>query len=278
MAPRTRYRSVALRDHQSQPAQWLQPRSPRSPAASARLGFCVAKVGKGTREYYLMYEMIGPKPQLRRGKLLRAPWLGNWEILRSDSYSAISNPKKMFLLKRAIVEREDKIQAVRATAPLLKDWLQTYHRLKEKVEEAFQGEPFSDRYRPDDPRNNNRFEMYLEMLKQVFEAEAGVLREWQATFSIEVGDVAASQVALQQNFLGANTVQGRRVAAKTPGGQILVLPQDVTPDDIAMAQFEKQKGREYDLALMNDFKLREPGKITAQEESEDKPEKREKTH
>jgi hypothetical protein len=138
-------------------------------------GFVVAKVGKGTREYYLMLEMIGPKPQLRRGKLLRAPWLGNWEILRSDSYSSISNPQKLFLLRRAIKEREDKMQGVRATAPLLHDWIRTFHHLKEKVEAAYQGEPFSDRYRPDDPRNKNRFEMYLEMLKQVFEAEAGVL-------------------------------------------------------------------------------------------------------
>ena len=108
-------------------------------------GFVVAKVGKGTREYYLMLEMIGPKPQLGKGKLLRAPWLGNWEILRSDSYSAISNPQKMILLKRAIKEREDKMQGVRATAPLLHDWIRTFHHLKEKVEAAYQGEPFSDR-------------------------------------------------------------------------------------------------------------------------------------
>jgi hypothetical protein len=217
---------------------------------------------------YLNGTPSGAKPQLRKGKLLRAPWLGNWEILRSDSYSAVSNPQKLLLLRRAIKEREDKIQGVRATAPLLHDWIRTFHRIKERVEAAFQGEPFSERYRPDDPRNKNRFEMYLETLKQIFEAEANVLGQWRETFSIEVGDVAGSHIALQQNVLGASA-NGWKVAAQTTTGQILMLPQGVTAEHIALAQMEVEKGMRYDLDLSNEFKLGRPG--TAPHDADAKP-------
>ena len=109
----------------------------------------------------------------------------------------------------------------------------------------------------------------LEMLKQVFEAEAGVLRQWRETFSIEVGDVAASQLALQQNFLGSN-VNGP-IAARSATGQILVLPEGVTAEHIALAQMEVRKSREYDLDLVNDFQMLAPGEEAEKAEHKQKP-------
>src|SRR5439155_24616446 len=44
------------------------------------------------KDRVLMFEMIGPKPILEPGQRLRGPWLGDWQRLRANTFSNLSDP------------------------------------------------------------------------------------------------------------------------------------------------------------------------------------------
>jgi hypothetical protein len=60
-------------------------------------------------------------------------------------------------------------------------------------------------------------------------------------------------------------------AARTPTEQILLLPEGVTAEHIALAQMEVRKARQYDLDLVNDFKMLAPGAEAEEVEEKQKP-------
>ena len=134
--------------------------------------FCREKT-KGQKERELMFEMIGPRPILEPSQRLRAPWLGDWQKLRANTFSNLSDPALLLSVKRVIKERANQLDALRALAPLSVRWMQRAERLAAKVVEAFAGDPFSPRWPPDHPKNIKRCRLYISLLTEAYNLHIG---------------------------------------------------------------------------------------------------------
>src|SRR5206468_4333228 len=137
-----------------------------------------------------MFEMIGPRPILEPSQRLRAPWLGDWQKLRANTFSNLSDPALLLSVKRAIKERANQLDALRALAPLSVRWMQRAERLAGKVQEAFAGEPFSQRWAPDHPKNIKRCRLYISLLKEAYNLHIKACEAWMQSHGMSPDDTS----------------------------------------------------------------------------------------
>ena len=123
--------------------------------------FAKAKVKKESQRQ-LIYEMIGPAPETPK-EHWRVPWLGDWQKRRANGFWALDDPAKVAGIKKALKERQDALEAALAIAPLSVQQIQRWIRLTEKIDEAFNGEPFLKEFSANHPKNEARFKAYMQM-------------------------------------------------------------------------------------------------------------------
>jgi hypothetical protein len=116
--------------------------------------------------------MIGPKKiweqeaESSNGKYV-VPWLGDWHKRRQTGYWNTETREHIKGLTSAIKENVESSQAIRATAPFIVQELMRCVRLKEKIDDLFQGEPF-DGTELNPKKQGHRFKQYLSMHREVW--------------------------------------------------------------------------------------------------------------
>jgi hypothetical protein len=215
--------------------------------------FCREKT-KSQKECELMFEMIGPRPILEPGQRLRAPWLGDWQRLRANTFSNLSDPALLLSVKRAIKERANQLDALRALAPLSVRWMQRAERLAGKVQEAFAGEPFSQKWPPDHPKNIKRCRLYISLLKEAYHLHIKACEAWMRAHGINPDDPSQWAMTTQTDVPVKAMAPGYQVAACVPSKPILL--QRVTPGPIQPAHDTMARRKEHD-RLASKFALSE---------------------
>lgn len=151
----------------------------------------------------LMMEMIGPEPP----ETMRAPWLGDWEKRRASGFWEVDS-RKYKSIQQAIKERQDAIEAAKAVGPLTIPHMKRWHRLSEKIDAMFNGEPFLMNLPPDDPKNQARFKAYVEMHRIAENQEKAMWEMWMKAHGLDPSDAnawvtMASMVAARAGAAGA---------------------------------------------------------------------------
>ena len=131
------------------------------------------------------------------------------------------------MLKRAIKERTDQLEALQALAPLALRWMQRSERLAGKVDEAFAREPFSRQWPAGDPRNIRRFRTYVSFLTEAFNLHVKACEAWMRAFGINPDDPAQwAEIEAQATAGSAVVPAGYRIAAYKPSGRTILLTRE----------------------------------------------------
>lgn len=146
--------------------------------------FVKVKAKTKVEQEYLM-EMIGPRPQLKEGRQLRAPWLGDWMLRRSNGYWAPEQPEKIKSLARAVKTKLASWEAVRSAAPYLVQQMARLMRLEEQIDEAFGGQAFDLDKKPNDPENIARFNLIMEFRKKVSDQSMKLMDMWMQIHGVD---------------------------------------------------------------------------------------------
>jgi hypothetical protein len=127
-----------------------------------------AKVkGKSDSERKLIFEMIGPEPELAPGEKLRAPRLGDWESRRAKGVWDHADPATRRKIERALKERFESVDRVRRAAALVTiQEISRWEKASEQIDLAFAGKPLLPNEPPDSPRNRARSQAYFQMHMQ----------------------------------------------------------------------------------------------------------------
>ena len=133
----------------------------------------------------VLYELLGPTPEIEDNKKLRVPSLGDWDERRKMGSHNFEDLGKVRALNLAIKNHEKAVEAAREIAPLLARHIARCEKVAELIDEAFSGRPLNPELPPDDPRNKVRSDFYLKMHKQVNEQEALFFREWYRCHGLE---------------------------------------------------------------------------------------------
>jgi hypothetical protein len=112
-------------------------------------------------------------------------------------------------------------------------WIQRAERLAEKVEEAFAGEPFSRKWRAEDPRNVKRFNLYIKLLMKAFDLEVKAIRFWMQTQRIDPCNPSQWGSQTDEQAGATPVPAGYKVVGFTPT-QTLLQREEVTPEHVRM--------------------------------------------
>lgn len=208
--------------------------------------FAKAKGGKSTQKRELIYEMIGPSPENPKDKW-RVPWLGDWQKRRANCFWALDDPAKVNGIKRALKERQDALDAALAIAPLSVQQLQRWVRLTEKIDEAFNGEPFLKQYSANHPQNVARFRAYMSMQKAAARQLEAASRLWLMAHGLNPSE-PDKWLATAALAAGAGAAVGVRIGmgAGQPPNTISASP---TESDLLLARSMRAKAQLFDLRL-----------------------------
>lgn len=226
--------------------------------------FCKAKT-RVTRERELMYEIIGPKPLLEKGEILRAPWLGDWKKRRQNTFWSDEDPTKFAAIKRAFKERANKLEAMKAIGPMTIKWMERISGLADKLDESFGGSPINAKYPPDHPKNVNRMQFYLQWMQAIFLMEKKAWNAWLVSNGISPSSLAtyAEMAANGQPIPAANGLQAGN-------GQMLQLPDGLTVDHILAAHTMKKKAEMFGMDLGSEYQTIE-GEVVEEDKKNSKP-------
>lgn len=200
----------------------------------------VKAMTKNKFEKDLLWEMIGPEPP--EEAKLRAPYLGDWQKRRTNTFWSIS-PGRLESVKAAIKEREEALMAARAVSPLLLPKMARWERLSQKIDEAFNGNPFLPDLPPNHPKNIARVNEYMRLHQLADSQTYRVCDAWFKAHGLDPNDGAAWVAMLGMTAARAGAAGALAGAALAQG----TLPngQQINPWDLLMAQNMREKAEMY---------------------------------
>ena len=135
--------------------------------------------GKTRTEQELILEMIGPRPELSPGrKMLRVPWLGDWQKRRDNGFWAPKQRSHFHELAKTLREKVAGWEKIQAAAPLLLVEWAKLEREEEELMELFGGRQFDLEQSPTGDVNRKRFETYWAYKSKILERKYEVFHEF----------------------------------------------------------------------------------------------------
>lgn len=210
---------------------------------------------KDKDERNLMLKMIGPKPIGK--KLIKFPWLGDWEKRRANSW-IVDDQDKYKTIDAALSERKDKLDAMHALTPTIGTTIKMYMKMAMDVNKAFAGQIFTPKYPIQHPVNKIRMSRFLRAQERIQKLLQNAWHEWFLAYGVDPAQMqqfVAHGMALAGQIGAAGALTGvaaAQVGAVTPSGQPIYLPAEITPTDIMLAQTVRDKARLFDMDTIVD--------------------------
>lgn len=207
----------------------------------------------------LLWEMIGPEPQLDGNKhQLRVPYLGDWEKRRKNGFWCFEDHGKVKMVQEAIREKREALEATRALAPLIIARMARWKKIAEVVDARCQEIVFSEKAVT--PTEAKKLAFYLRMQEKVERVLRALDDQWMRIFGVNPNDPGAqllNMAALAGKIGAAAALTGAAANGNGNGkrttliqdGKEYELPEDVSPQSIQMAQFLKGHEETYNLPL-----------------------------
>lgn len=212
----------------------------------------------------VLWEMIGPEPELEAGRrLLRVPWLGDWDQIRRQSF--VPDTRKFAAIKETYKQRAQQLDAARAVAPLTIRQIARWENLAAQIDEAFAGQPFDLSEAPDSEKNVKRLSLYIKLQKKVLDTETQLWDSWYKAHGLNPGlpehwlnmRIMDGMPLQDPAQLGdGKTIEGQTAAPQEIGGHAIknvALPEGVSIDDLLLAKALRAKAKMYNMQLPGDL-------------------------
>ena len=188
------------------------------------IGFAREK-GKTSTEKQLLLEMLGPQPQVKDGRQLRVPWLGDWQKRRDNGFWA---PKQSAEMKELAVTMRRKMvgwDAIQATGPYLAMGMATIEKFKQQVHDAFGGMAFDVNQSPLSEPNQERYRVYTGWIWDLELKRIRLLTEYWRANGMDV-DGKISTVHIQALAAQIGSPVGLAEGGQTAIGDGQTLPRE----------------------------------------------------
>ena len=203
----------------------------------------------------ILYDMLGPEPEA--GKVLKAPWLGDWQQRREQGFW-VFNKSKLTALKQAYHQKKEALEAAREIAPITVRDIARFESLSGMVDTAFGGMPIDPNEAPDSPRNIKRMRLYLQMQKKILDIKADCFAEYYKAFGLNPTQPEHWLNIRAMDALALPPGQQPGVIDGTIAGQVeldgrtmrsVALPDGVSLDDLLLAKALRDKSKMYKMSL-----------------------------
>jgi len=155
----------------------------RYPSAWA---FAKAKAKNNLQEQRWIWDVIGPKPVLAKGRKKPAvPWLGDWLKRREGSFWFATEKTKA--LSRVLQERQNALEAARAVGALSVEWIRRFVGLANQVDDYFEGQMLLPELSLKE--NQRRSSLYLKLHEGLFRLCSKATEDYLRCHGIHQDDV-----------------------------------------------------------------------------------------
>jgi hypothetical protein len=199
--------------------------------------FAKAKAN-GIQEQRWIQGVIGPKPDLEDGrKRPPIPWLGDWQQRRQMGFWF--GTEKAEALAKVLKDRADGLEAARAVAGISAGWLRRAEGLANQADNYFGGQILIPNLSV--KQNRQRADLYLRVLKELFQMASKATSNFLACHGIHQDDVTILAQMQAVSIRSATQCGIAKASAE--------MPEGITIDDVLMGKMLRDKAALYKMSL-----------------------------
>ena len=208
-----------------------------------------------------IWKMIGPKPDVKPGEMLAAPWLGNWDTRRKLSfYSA----EQLSGVARKLREKVSGQEAIRSLAKPILNRIAYWQNVSNTIQQEF-GVPLDRNEKLTSEAQEKRMNLFFQWQKQCEDVIASLEGQFMRVNGMDPSDpmsqyllmAMGGQIGAASALTGVAATQPNQINGQIPGrpklldesGKELPLPDNVSYDSILFADMLKNHAKTYSLPL-----------------------------